>query len=142
MMPSRSPRSARALGMLVLAAAFVAGALAATAAGRVLYADPPAAEAVSASGDCENRRVNLLDQLELTQDQRARIDGILERRRGETDRFWSDAGPKLSAIMDSTRAEIRSVLTPAQREEYDRIRAERKAAKDAERKEAGHGGID
>lgn len=127
-----SPRSlggARALGLVVLAVTFVAGAIAATAIGQVLHADPASrTEAVTADG-CDEKRGHLLDRLDLTEDQRTRIDRILERRRGQIDRFWSEAGPTLNAITDSTRAEIRAVLTPEQRELHDRLRRERKAAR-------------
>lgn len=133
MISTRSPRGARALGMLVLAVAFAAGAIAATTVGRVLYADPPAATTEPDGESCDRKHGNLLDRLDLSSVQRQEIDGILDRRREQTDRFWSDAGPTLNAIMDSTRAEIRAVLTPAQRDEYDRLRRERKAAEKAER---------
>lgn len=133
MISRRSPRGARALGLLVLAVAFAAGAIAATAVGRVLHAGPAATAAEAGGAGCDEKRGHLLDRLDLTTDQRARIDGILERRRQQTDRFWSEAGPTLDAIMDSTRAEIRAVLTPEQRDEYDRLRRERKAAERAER---------
>ena len=38
----------------------------------------------------------------------------LERRRDEVDAFWKEHGPEMRAIMDSARAEIRTVLTPEQ----------------------------
>lgn len=128
--PPRSPGAARALGMLVLIVAFAAGAVAAFAFNRVLHAEPGAGDA-AASEECEKPRRRLLDQVDLTEEQRARIDAIVERRREQTDRFWSEAGPELRSIMDATRAEIRAVLTPEQREAYDRLRRERKAAKAA-----------
>lgn len=142
MISTRSPRGARALGMLVLAVAFAAGAVAATAVGRVLHADPAATSAESGGTSCDEKRGHLLDRLDLSTEQREEIDGILERRRAQADRFWSDAEPTLNAIMDSTRAEIREVLTPAQRDEYDRLRRERKAAERAEREQQEGAGTD
>ena len=121
------------LGLVVLVVTFAAGAIAATAIDQVLHADPPSREAAAKTAECDQKRGHLLDRLDLTEDQRARIDSILERRRAQTDRFWTEAGPTLEAIMDSTRAEIRAVLTPEQRELHDRLRRERKARSASDR---------
>lgn len=135
----RSARGARALGIVVLAVTFAAGAVAATAIDQVLLADPTSRAVADRAEKCDQKRGRLLDRLDLTHDQRARIDAILERRRAQTDRFWTEAGPTLEAIMDSTRAEIRAVLTPEQRELHDRLRRERKAASDSDRDEPREG---
>lgn len=121
------------LGLVVLVVTFAAGAIAATAIDQVLHADPPNRDAAATNDGCDEKRGHLLDRLDLTQDQRARIDTILERRRAQTDRFWTEAGPTLEAITDSTRAEIRAVLTPEQRELHDRLRRERKAQRASDR---------
>lgn len=127
-MPFRpdSSRRARLLGIALLLATFVAGGLGGAAMTRALQATqaPPAAGPPT---PCE-RRQRILDQLDLTAEQRAQVDRILERRRAETEHFWDSAGPRLRVITDSTRAEIRALLTPEQQAEYDRLRAERKAA--------------
>ena len=62
-----------------------------------------------------------LDRLDLTAAQRASIDSILERRRAQLDAFWSGPGQQVRLIVDSTRNEVRAVLTPAQRAVYDSI---------------------
>lgn len=135
----RSARGARALGFVVLAVTFGAGAIAATAVDQVLLADPASHTVADGDEKCDRKRGRLLDRLDLSQDQRARVDAILERRRAQTDRFWAEAGPTLEAIMDSTRAEIRAVLTPEQRELHDRLRRERKAESDSDRDESREG---
>ena len=56
--------------------------------------------------------------------QRARVDSVFARRRVQIDSFWKGPGRSLRAIMDSTRDEVRAVLTPAQRERFDRHRME------------------
>jgi hypothetical protein len=53
----------------------------------------------------------------------------MARRRERTDALWQTDGARIRAAVDSTRAEIRAVLTPAQATEYDRLRAERDAKK-------------
>jgi len=62
-----------------------------------------------------------LDRLDLTSAQRARVDTILERRRAQMDAFRRGPGRQFRAILDSTRAEIRAVLTPAQQHEFDQM---------------------
>jgi hypothetical protein len=57
---------------------------------------------------------------------RARVDSIFARRRVQVDSFWKGPGRSLRAIMDSTRDEVRSVLTPEQRERFDRRHKERR----------------
>lgn len=139
----RTPRATRALGLLVLAVAFAAGAIVATALDQVLHADEAPGAASAAQDSCDEPRIRLLDQVELTAEQRASIDAILDRRREQTDSVWSEARPTLRVIMDTTRAEIRAVLTPEQRETYDRLRRERKAAeraREAERDARGDSG--
>jgi Spy/CpxP family protein refolding chaperone len=121
-----SPRKARLLGFALLVATFAIGAFAGAATDRVLTARAPA-QAAREEGRERSRdrdRISTLEQLELTPEQRVRIDSVLERGRRKTQAFWDQHGPTLRAIVDSTRAEIRGLLTPEQRAEYDRLRAE------------------
>jgi hypothetical protein len=58
--------------------------------------------------------------------QRTRVDGIFARRRVQIDSFWKGPGKSLREIMDSTREEVRAVLTPEQRARFDRRHMERR----------------
>jgi Spy/CpxP family protein refolding chaperone len=58
-------------------------------------------------------------QLDLSDDQRARILEILERRHASTDSVLREVVPKLRAVTDSVQQEIRAVLTPEQRAKLD-----------------------
>ncbi len=60
------------------------------------------------------------EELGLDSLQRARVDSVLARRRVQIDSFWKGPGHSLRAIMDSTREEVRAVLTPEQRARFDR----------------------
>ena len=60
------------------------------------------------------------EELGLDSLQRARVDSVFARRRVQVDSFWNGPGRPLRAIMDSTRQEVRSVLTPEQRVKFDR----------------------
>jgi hypothetical protein len=62
-----------------------------------------------------------LDSLE-----RVRVDSIFARRRVQIDSFWKGPGRTLREIMDSTRQEVRAVLTPEQRARFDRHHMERR----------------
>lgn len=63
-------------------------------------------------------RMPLLDQLELSDDQRQRVDSILEQRRRQVTALWREQESTFRSAMDSTQQEILSVLTPEQRAEY------------------------
>lgn len=115
-------KRARVLGLLVLAMMFAVGALAGAATMRVVAGDELPARAARDGGE----RPGLFERLDLTAEQRAQVDAIMERRRREVDAFWQQHGPQLRTITDSARAEIRSVLTPEQRELEEQFRAERR----------------
>lgn len=127
-----NPRRMRIAGMALLAVTFVAGMLAGTAFGRVLNAGEPAQ--ASAAAECRDRGPHhILDELELSPDQRTRIDAIMARGRVRTDSLWKSDGARIRAAVDSTRAEIRALLTPAQAAEYDELRRQREEKKRRER---------
>lgn len=64
------------------------------------------------------------EELGLDATQRARVNSVFARRRVQIDSFWSGPGRSLRSIMDSTRQEVRSVLTPEQRAKFDRRRVQ------------------
>jgi Spy/CpxP family protein refolding chaperone len=115
-------KRARATGMAILALMFLVGALSGAATMRVVSADDTSMRMGS-----QRAHPDLLERLELTPEQRGRIDGILERRRAEMEEFWDQHRPTLRAITDSARAELRAVLTPEQRDIEERFMEERKA---------------
>ena len=137
-MNARNPSRMRIAGMALLAVTFAVGMLAGTAFGRVLTAREP--DAATAAAECEQKRGphHIFDELDLSAEQRTRIDGIMARRRERTDSLWQTDGARIRAAVDSTRAEIRAVLTPVQAAEYDRLRAERDEKKRREREAADH----
>jgi Spy/CpxP family protein refolding chaperone len=132
----RGRMSGSSIGLALLVITFVAGALAGAAVNRVLEARPASTAAAPAQrGSCEEREQDVFERLDLSPQQRERVDEILTRRREQADIFWQESGPRLRVLMDSTRAEIRNVLTPEQRAEYDRHRQERKERRDREEQE-------
>lgn len=114
-------KRARLMGLVVLVVMFAIGALAGAATMRVAAGEESDPRARSESG-----RPGLFETLQLTDEQQAQVDEIMERRRAEVDAFWKQNGPQLRAIMDSARAEIRAVLTPEQQALEEQFRAERR----------------
>ena len=126
-------RRTRLTGMALLIVTFAAGLLAGTAADRVLSAREPDARAAADCPRDERGPHSIIDELGLTPAQRARVDSIMTRRRQHTDALWQQDGQRIRAAVDSTRAEIRTVLTPQQAEEYDRLRAQHERERKAKR---------
>ena len=67
----------------------------------------------------------LARELGLTADQRARVDSILQRQQARSRALMRQMAPELQRLADSTRAELREVLTPGQWERMQQLRAER-----------------
>jgi Spy/CpxP family protein refolding chaperone len=63
-----------------------------------------------------------LAQLDLTADQQAQIQAIFDRARPVTDSILALMLPRLRMAEDSTRAQIRAVLTTEQQQRYDELR--------------------
>ncbi|MGH7505808.1 MAG: hypothetical protein ACRELX_09160 [Longimicrobiales bacterium] len=134
-MMARNPGArARLVGVGLLAATFLTGGLAGAAIKQVRgAADPQEHQGEAREERCRGRREPYA-YLNLTGDQKARIDAVFERRRQQMDAFWKENGPRMEMIVDSARAEFQGVLTHEQRTEYDRRRtAERERRKQRER---------
>ena len=131
MLNPSSPRRARLLGFALLLVTFIVGAFSGAAFERTLGAREPARpvdRCASQPGPFHAAPGTLIiDRVHITPEQRQRIDVILEKHRKQADSLWQAQKPALRGIVDSTREEIRTLLTPAQRAEYDRLREERRA---------------
>lgn len=111
----------RRWAVAALAAVFLVGLLAGVALEEALDdVEWPAAFGGEEDDDIDEDAEEILADLDLTPRQRERIDAILERREDRLEAYWSDRLPEIRAIVDSSYAEIRSVLTPEQRAVFDR----------------------
>lgn len=72
-------------------------------------------------------RAKLAAQLNLDSTQRTRLDSILDDRRHRWDLVLAPVQPALDSIKHNAREQIRLMLTPAQREEFERVLAETNA---------------
>jgi Spy/CpxP family protein refolding chaperone len=75
---------------------------------RILYAQP------------------ILKGLDLTPDQRERVERLLDDQRRKAERLMADAEPRMKALVDSTNAAIEQILTPEQREEFRQMQEHRR----------------
>jgi Spy/CpxP family protein refolding chaperone len=108
----------RLQGIALLAIAFVVGALGGMAAERVRAArtgHPAPMEQMGMHGAFPRA----FDELHLTPDQEERIQAIFRAHRPRTDSVLRASLPRLHAIQDSVRAQIRAVLTPDQQRQFD-----------------------
>jgi Spy/CpxP family protein refolding chaperone len=106
-------------GIALLAIAFVVGALGGMAVERVR-----ASRARPAPREWGPMRGGLppgFHELDLTPEQQERIQAIFRSGRPRTDSVLQASLPRLEAIRDSVRAEIRAVLTPEQQRQFDEM---------------------
>lgn len=125
-------RSPRLIGAALLLATFVAGIAVGLAFDRVARTEPRLKTFVVADMS------RVLDRLDLTTQQRAKADSILQRRSPTTERMMLDVAERLRGLSDSVDAELRAILTPQQRVRLDSLRAARKIM--LKRKTLGPGG--
>jgi hypothetical protein len=63
----------------------------------------------------------LVQHLELSEEQREEYRVILERQRDAASTIFGEFGPRLQALMDSTNAEFRRLLTDDQQVQFDEL---------------------
>ncbi|HEV8578975.1 MAG TPA: hypothetical protein VGX68_07805 [Thermoanaerobaculia bacterium] len=114
----RPLRRARALSAALLVVVFAAGALVGAAADRAL--GPRSHRAGRLGHESE-----VLERLRLDTRQKTEVEKILEQRRTEAAKVWSEVKPRLNKVVAGTRDDLSRVLTPEQLAEYDRLMAER-----------------
>ena len=61
----------------------------------------------------------LLRNLDLTGEQRSRVERAFAAREDRLEAYWEGRLPELESMIDSSREDIRAILTPDQRAVYD-----------------------
>lgn len=69
----------------------------------------------------------LSKQLDLTPDQREKIEGIIRASHGRTQVLWQQVAPQMNGELKRVHEEIRLVLTPEQRKRWSELSKRRKA---------------
>jgi Spy/CpxP family protein refolding chaperone len=65
------------------------------------------------------------DELDLDEEQAARVDSMMEVQRQKADSLLESMHPRLKALMDSTNADIEALLTEEQRERFREMQSRR-----------------
>ena len=127
----------RLVTTLVLAVVFSAGLLVGVAADRSVAASPAVAQTLEDSNAAPTRRVPMYEQVGPDEAQKILIDSIVGEYRSSMKslhaEFWATYNPRYQALVDSTRASIKGVLTSEQAQAYDSLVA------DLERRRAERG---
>jgi hypothetical protein len=122
----------RRQGIALLVVVFAIGALGGAAAMRALErasalppgpppAGPPGGEAPGTGLGPGAYPALLTHELGLSERQREQLHEILERHRPTTEKVMNEFLPRVRAVEDTVRSEIRAMLTPAQQKRFDEI---------------------
>jgi hypothetical protein len=126
----------RRKAILILLAVFLAGGLAGVMLEDVvddldwpwLYAGPDTEHHDRANDPMDDdAEEEFLGGLGLSRDRLEAVDRVLDRREDRLEVYWAGKIPEIEALIDSTRTEIRGLLSPEQREAYDRWVARQRA---------------
>jgi Spy/CpxP family protein refolding chaperone len=112
-----SPRWRAVLALVMVFAAGLAGGAALE--DIVDDIDRPLFAAGDDDDDDDVSEETILANLDLSPEQRASIERMFERREDRLEAYWDRQLPDLEALIDSSRSEIRGILTPEQRTTYD-----------------------
>jgi len=132
----------RGIAALVLAATFVLGLAGGAVVEELLEETARPARSHTEEIDWEDKAKDhdaeeaLLAGLSLSAEQRAGVKRILERREDRLEVYWRRRLPEIQSLIDSTRAEIRTLLTPDQQAVYDRRLQQLRAEEAHEAREA------
>lgn len=80
-------------------------------------------------------RERLADELGLDATQRTALDTILDGRNRRYDALMAPIRPQVDSLQAQARAQVRQLLTPEQLAIYDKMHAEREAARRQEKKQ-------
>ena len=114
---NKTPWQVRLAALFIFLIGFAAGAL-------TLNLLRPA-HSWPAAADRSRRFEHALDRLNLTADQRAQIEKILNDSRAQFMAMRKEIGPRFRDIRMTTRTRIREVLTPEQQQQLQELMKER-----------------
>ena len=128
----------KAYALALLAGVFLAGSVAGAAIDRALSGADARAEQPDRRGGERDHRHSYIDwlatELELSADQRASVELIVEQYREQVSAQWHEMRPRFEEFKEQFRAEVRGVLTQDQLEDYEAL-----LAQEAERRHSRRG---
>jgi Spy/CpxP family protein refolding chaperone len=108
----------------VLVATFGLGGLAGAVLGRAgLDAPRDHPAGLCGGGLGQGGQPPLLQHLDLTPQQRPQLEAVVARWHPQMQALWQEFQPRITAVMDSARAEMDQILTAPQRARRDSLRA-------------------
>ena len=102
--------------LLVFAAGLAGGALLEDLVDEI---DRPLFAAADHDDEDDFSEERLLRSLDLTGEQRSRVERAFAAREDRMETYWEGRLPELESMIDSSREDIRAILTPEQRAVYD-----------------------
>jgi len=121
--PISTGRRGRLAAAAVLVAMFMLGGVAGAVLGRALLGGQDRVAGLCGAGMGQGGQPLVLRYLDLTPEQRPRIEGIVAHWHPRMQALWQEFQPRVNALMDSARAEMDAVLTPEQQVRRDSLRA-------------------
>jgi Spy/CpxP family protein refolding chaperone len=85
----------------------------------------------------------MTDQLNLTPEQKAKVQPIIDQARPQIENIRREAMQKTKAVMDNAMAQIRPMLTPEQQKKLEEAKNDRKSGREGRgdrHGQRGHGG--
>jgi Spy/CpxP family protein refolding chaperone len=118
-----APRRTRLVAALVVIMAFIAGIIVGVAGGRVWHVKGQHRIQAHGMRFMSDRVLHRLDrELDLSADQRTRIEKILVARTNRMEALWSGVGPQVRREIEATNSEIERVLNPDQRAKFQKLK--------------------
>jgi hypothetical protein len=136
----------KAWALALLVAVLLLGGVAGAAVDRILVGNRSVSSGQrgrSGDRDDRGRRGSYLDwlsaRLELSDEQRSEVQGILERHREQVSGLWSEMRPRYEELQQQARAEIRGVLTDQQAAAYDALLQKQRERHERDDRRHGNG---
>ena len=82
----------------------------------------------------------MTDQLNLTPEQKAKVQPIIDQARPQIESIRREAMQKTKAVMDNAMAQIRPMLTPEQQKKLEEAKNDRKNGREGRGGRHGQGG--
>lgn len=93
-------------------------------------------------GDRHSSLERTMDELNLTPEQKAKVQPIVDQATPQIESIRRDAMQKTKAIVDNAMAQIRPMLTPDQQKKLDEAQNDRRGGRGGHRMHRGQGGQD
>jgi Spy/CpxP family protein refolding chaperone len=134
----------RLQGIILLAIVFVVGGVAGAMVDRAnLFRErKPRTFGMDRHLDKPGDMPRFFDKLDLSDDQRTQIHGIFDAHRPVIDSLMGETMPRIRALRDSAEAQISALLTPEQREKFEKFSPRHRFPMGEFRRpfDSGHGG--